>query len=130
MYYSYRRRSSGGSVLFGLLIFSAIILIISPRARRKAGGCLSALSSLFMGVGKDLGRKVNQVGINISDKFRIYKLSDLAGGFMKTYTATKESKVSTEEEEDNIYFHDLTSRENQTEENDEHDEDIKKYPHE
>jgi hypothetical protein len=89
-----------------------------------------------MGVGKDLGRKVNQVGINLSDKFRTYKLSDLAGGFMRTYTASKGNKTATnEEEEDNIYFHDLTSRENQTEEEEHHEdvhdaEDIKKYPHE
>jgi hypothetical protein len=87
-----------------------------------------------MGVGKDIGRKVNQVGINISDKFRTYKLSDLAGGFMRTYTASKGSKISSneQEEEENVYFHDLTSRENQTDENDEHHEDEsddrKKYP--
>jgi hypothetical protein len=92
-----------------------------------------------MGVGKEVGRKVNEVGINLSDKFRTYKLSDLAGGFMRTYTASKGSKIDSheEEEEEKIYFHDLTSRENQTEENDEHHEDgydekddTKKYPHE
>ncbi|MCH5585782.1 hypothetical protein MK805_12595 [Shimazuella sp. AN120528] len=139
MYYSYRRRSSGSSFLIFLVISAVVILFISPRARRKVGGWLGALSSLLMGVGKEVGRKVNQVGINITDKFRTYKLSDLAGGFMRTYTASKGSKVASdeEEEEDKIYFHDLTSRENQTDEDDEHHEDnhdgnddTKKYPHE
>lgn len=139
MYYSYRRRSSGSSFLVFLAISAVVILFISPRARRKVGGCLATISALLMGVGKEVGRKVNQVGINLSDKFRTYKLSDLAGGFMRTYTASKGSKVDSneEEEEEKIYFHDLTSRENQTEEDDEHHEDehdekddIKKYPHE
>ncbi|MXQ54174.1 hypothetical protein [Shimazuella alba] len=136
MYYTYRRRSNGSSFLIWLLISAVVILFISPRARRKVGGWLGTLSSLLMGVGKDIGRKVNQVGINISDKFRTYKLSDLAGGFMRTYTASKGSKISSneQEEEENIYFHDLTSRENQTDEEDEHHEDesndMKKYPHE
>jgi hypothetical protein len=136
MYYSYRRRSSGSSFFIGLLVTSIVILIISPRARRKVGGLLGSLSSLLMGVGKDLGRKVNEVSMNITDKFRTYKLSDLTGGFMRTYTATKGSKTAAnqeEEEEDHIYFHDLTSRENQTEEDDSHEDDsatddIKKYP--
>jgi hypothetical protein len=137
MYYSYRRRSSGNSFLIALIISAVVILFISPRARRKVGGSLAALSSLLMGVGKEVGRKVNEVGINLTDKFRTYKLSDLAGGFMRTYTATKGSKVASneEEEEEKIYFHDLTSRENQTDEEDYHEEDhdaddIKKYPYE
>lgn len=138
MYYSYRRRSSGSSFFVFLAISAVVILFISPRARRKVGGCLATLSALLMGVGKEVGRKVNQVGINISDKFRTYKLSDL-GGFMRTYTASKGSKLDSneEQEEEKIYFHDLTSRENQTEDDDEqhkgeHDEkdDIKKYPYE
>lgn len=134
MYYTYRRRSSGSSFLIWLLISSIVILIISPRARRKVGGWLGTLSAILMGVGKDLGRKVNEVGITISDRFRTYKLSDLAGGFMRTYTASKGNKVAAnEEEEEHIYFHDLTSRENQMDEDDSHDEeqdDTKKYPHE
>ena len=141
MYYSYRRRSSGSSFLVGLLVTSIVILIISPRARRSVGGWLGTLSSSLMGVGKDLGRKVNEVSMNITDKFRTYKLSDLTGGFMRTYTASKGSKINANEEEegeDHIYFHDLTSRENQTDEDDAyHDDDdklskddTKKYPHE
>lgn len=135
MYYSYKRRSSGNSVWIFLVLSAVVILFISPRARRTVGGWFGTLSTLLMGVGREVGRKVNQVGMNITDKFRTYKLSDLAGGFMRTYTASKGNKVTSneEEEEEKIYFHDLTSRENQTDEEDEYHEedydqdDTKKY---
>lgn len=110
MYYSYRRRSFGSSFFLWFIISAVVILLISPRARRRARSWLGSLSSYLMGFGKDIGRQVNRVGINITDKFRTYKLADLAGSIKQTFTAKRDDTISVKEEDaSDIVFRDLTS---------------------
>jgi hypothetical protein len=122
MYYSYRRRSNGSTFFIWLIISTVVILVVSPRARQKVGHCLGTLSSALLGVSKDIGRKVNEVGT----KFRTYTLSDLTGSFMKTYRSKSgQTSVKQEDDHDEIYFHDLSE---QTEEAHQiQEDDLKKY---
>jgi hypothetical protein len=128
MYYNYKRRSSTGSFFLWLLISTIVILVISPRARLRLGSWMGSLSSILMGFGKDIGRQVNRVGINITDKFRTYKLADLAGGIKQTFTAKKENNVTSHEgNSSDIVYHDLTS-EDDPDENVSDEDDTIKYP--
>ncbi len=108
MYY-YRRRSSAGSLFLWLIISAIVVLIISPRARQKLSGFLEMLSLCLMGVGRDIGRQVNKMGITITDRFRTYKLADLAGAIKRTFTTKKEYYSNPDEQNSDIVYYDLTS---------------------
>jgi hypothetical protein len=129
MYYSYRRRSNGSTFFIWLIISAVVILLVSPRARQKVGTFLGTLSTALLGVSKDIGRKVNEVGTTLGTKFRTYTLSDLTGSFMKTYRS-KNGQTTVKQEDDHdrdhedVYFHDLSE---QTEESHRvNQEDLKK----
>lgn len=127
MYY-YRRRSSAGSLFLWLIISGIIILMISPRARNKVGGWLSTLSSQLMGFGKNIGKQVNQVGINITDKFRTYKLADLAGGIKRTFTAKPENNATvTNSDHSDVVYYDLSINDDHMDPDYTVSDDTKKY---